>query len=79
MLKTILTSLHAAPSLKDLPSIIKNNFNYTKENIYLVGVSNLDLHFKVAHLNLPKTNGGTIDWDKVYRLQLIYVGEKDVS
>lgn len=79
LLKTILTSLNAASSLKDLPNPIKVKFNYLNENISLRGFYNLDLHFKSAHFDVPKTRDGIIDWDNVSRLQLIHVGQKHAN
>ncbi|MCR8952972.1 MULTISPECIES: hypothetical protein [Acinetobacter] len=79
LLKTILTSLNAASSLKDLPHPIKGKFNYINENICLGGITNLDLHFRNAHLDAPKTSDGIIDWDRVSRLQLTYIGEKHAN
>ncbi|ENV10210.1 hypothetical protein F966_01383 [Acinetobacter higginsii] len=78
-LKAILTSLNAASNINDLPSAIRNRFKFHNENIVLVGYYNLDLHFKTAHLNTPTANDGTIDWQKVYRLQLIRIGEIHVG
>lgn len=79
LLKTILTSLNAASSLKDLPHLIKGKFKYIDESICLDGLNDLDLHFRNAHLDAPKTSGGIIDWEKVSRLQLTYIGERHAN
>ena len=76
LLKTILTSLNAASSLKDLPIPIKGKFNYINQNIGLDSFQSLDLHFTSAHLDAPMTSDGIIDWEKVSRLQLGYIVEK---
>lgn len=79
LLKFILVSLNAASSLQDLPNLIKVKLNYFNENIRIDDFNNLDLHFKNAHLNVPKTSDDIIDWNKVSRLQLVFVGEKHAS
>lgn len=77
ILKTILTSFSVAASLNDLPSFLVERINYTNENNILCVFGDFVLHFIIAHEKPPIAQDGTIDWNLISRLQLIYVGEKN--
>ncbi len=79
ILKTILTSFSVAASLNELPRLLLERITYTNENKVLCVFGDFVLHFIIAHEKPPRAQDGTIDWNLISRLQLIYVGEKNAS
>ncbi|HCK29966.1 hypothetical protein [Acinetobacter ursingii] len=79
ILKTILTSFSVAASLNELPRFLLEKITFTNENKLLCVFGDFALHFIIAHEKPPRTQDGTIDWNLISRLQLIYVGKKNAS
>ncbi|MCH7303915.1 hypothetical protein MMP74_05885 [Acinetobacter sp. NIPH 1869] len=79
LLKTILTSFSVAASLNELPGFLLEKITFTNENNVICVFGDFVLHFIIAHEKPPRAQDGTIDWNLITRLQLIYVGEKNAS
>lgn len=79
ILKTILTSFSVAASLNELPRFLLEKITFTNENNILCVFGDFALHFIIAHEKPPRAQDGTIDWNLISRLQLIYVGGKNAS